>query len=333
MFLKKLKNSERGSITIFVLGTMLMITGVIFVSYFSMMNKSSAQTAQLNKIQEEYNQSDSMMDQVYEQNLSLKSEKIPASDYGAEVIGYTCANNSAVGSWKILYADDTNIYLIANDYIPYNYIPATSTGNKPNRINSTSAVYFTNVIGDYPTGTASISDRKIRALSNDYFTKGYTSTSNNMKSVAYILDTNVWQGYVGEYAEYAIGAPTIELLFKSCNEKHGTRYGATATSSVGYYLKDKNGEGKYDNLHFNASDGLGDSLYFISSQSKAQAMWIASPGGNNDNHLLSLNTSSYLTYAEYSDNLTGGGLRPVVCLKEGVQFTKNGDGSYTITGM
>ena len=55
MFLKKLKNSERGSITIFVLGTMLMITGVIFVSYFSMMDKSSAQTAQLNKIQEEYN--------------------------------------------------------------------------------------------------------------------------------------------------------------------------------------------------------------------------------------------------------------------------------------
>lgn len=66
MFLKKFKKSERGSITVFVLSTMLLVVGVIFTYYFSMMNKVSSQNAQLEKIQQEYNQSNDMMEQVYD---------------------------------------------------------------------------------------------------------------------------------------------------------------------------------------------------------------------------------------------------------------------------
>ena len=76
MFLKRLKKSERGSITIFVLSTMLLVVGVVFVSYFSMMNKSSSQAIELNKIQEEYNQSDSAMAQIYEESKSVGTGKI-----------------------------------------------------------------------------------------------------------------------------------------------------------------------------------------------------------------------------------------------------------------
>ena len=65
MLLKELKNKEKGSITVFVLSTMLVVVAVIFTYYFSMMNKSSSQAAQLERIQEEYNQSNSMMDQAY----------------------------------------------------------------------------------------------------------------------------------------------------------------------------------------------------------------------------------------------------------------------------
>ena len=67
MILKKLKNNERGSITVFVLATMLLVTGVIFIAYFSMMNKSSSQERELDKIQEEYNKTDDMMTQEYEE--------------------------------------------------------------------------------------------------------------------------------------------------------------------------------------------------------------------------------------------------------------------------
>ena len=66
MILKDLKNNERGSITVFVLATMLLVTGVIFIAYFSMMNKSSSQASQIEKIQEEYNQSNTMMSQAYD---------------------------------------------------------------------------------------------------------------------------------------------------------------------------------------------------------------------------------------------------------------------------
>lgn len=68
MILKDLKNNERGSITVLVLSTMLLVVGIIFIAYFSMMNKSSSQQAQLRKIQEEYEVSDSMMDQAYDEN-------------------------------------------------------------------------------------------------------------------------------------------------------------------------------------------------------------------------------------------------------------------------
>ena len=71
MILKKLKNNERGSITVFVLATMLLVTGVIFIAYFSMMNKSSSQERELDKIQEEYNKTDDMMTQEYEENLYI----------------------------------------------------------------------------------------------------------------------------------------------------------------------------------------------------------------------------------------------------------------------
>ena len=68
MILKDLKKNERGSITVLVLSTMLLVVGIIFISYFSMMNKSNSQQAQLSKIQEEYEVSDSMMEQAYDEN-------------------------------------------------------------------------------------------------------------------------------------------------------------------------------------------------------------------------------------------------------------------------
>lgn len=92
MILKQLKNNERGSITVFVLATMLLVTGVIFISYFSMMNKSSSQATQIEKIQEEYNQSNTMMSQVYDEiaNNDTEIPTIPEEDNVDETshVGY-----------------------------------------------------------------------------------------------------------------------------------------------------------------------------------------------------------------------------------------------------
>ena len=76
MFLKKFKENEKGSITIFVLSTMLLVAGVIFVSYFSMMNKSASQEEELKKIQEEYNVENTTMKQTYDQSNTVASGRM-----------------------------------------------------------------------------------------------------------------------------------------------------------------------------------------------------------------------------------------------------------------
>lgn len=71
---KKVK-SERGSITVFILSTMLVIIAVIFTIYFNKMNKISNQEKELNKIQEEYMQgsTNDIMAHLYEESTANRN--------------------------------------------------------------------------------------------------------------------------------------------------------------------------------------------------------------------------------------------------------------------
>ena len=197
-------------------------------------------------------------------------------EIGKDVEGYEA---EGVTEWKIFYAGtvegetEPHIYLISSDYIPYNVIPTNSAGHKPNQGTCPRAAYFANVYNDY-AGSTSITGSRIKGLSNSFFnTKKYTSSYANMKSVAYMLDTNTWSKFaVSGKAEYAIGGPTLELLFKSYNQKYGTNYVAEATSSTEY----KVGSGSASSWSLTLSN-TSDSLYVITSQSNALAYWLASP--------------------------------------------------------
>ena len=207
---------------------------------------------------------------------------------GSEVKGYECINALAVNKWVIFYADENNIYLIADDYIPYEYIPAGSGGTKLER--STfyyRAIYFDHISRDY-NGSSDITDEKIKALNNDYFSKGYKSSESTMCAVAYMLDVNVWRGYAGDKAEYAIGGPTIELLFNSYNKKYGTNYKSQATSNLGYKVSVNNGSSWV--IDTNSIFNIEDLTYVITTSNNATAMVLASPSaGNYQNALLAVN--------------------------------------------
>ena len=204
--------------------------------------------------------------------------------YGSDVIGYEV---QGVKDWKIFYAgtmpgeSEPHIYLISSDYIPYDVIPYSTnssgitTGNKPDKGNSSypKAAEFTSILNDYK-GSTSITDDRIKGLNNSYFNaKRYSSTYDNMKSVAYMLDTKAWSGFATNKAEYVIGGPTIELLFKSYNQKHGTNYVAEATSITGYKIGEN---GTANNYGFNLSNKT-DPLYVVTSKLDAYAYWLASP--------------------------------------------------------
>ena len=64
-FSKKIRE-EKGSITVFILSTMLVIVAVIFPIYFTKMNKISSQEEALDIMEQRYNQNTDDMKQVYE---------------------------------------------------------------------------------------------------------------------------------------------------------------------------------------------------------------------------------------------------------------------------
>ena len=248
--------------------------------------------------------------------------------YGAEVKEYECSSSETVNKWLILYVDSENIYLIADDYIPYGYnIPIGLLNSRPSNGDYSRSIYFSSNLGGY-AGSTNISDEKIKKLNNSYFNiRKFTSNYNNMKATAYLLDTDAWSIYAGEKAEYAIGGPTIELIINSYNEKYGTNYNAAADNKYGYAISENGGlsyELSIRRLLYGA--GL---PYYVSSLNNATGMWISSPayeGNGNDLFVMYFDGSIYCGAIDERNY----GLRPVVCLKSDVKLEKNSDGSYTI---
>ena len=243
--------------------------------------------------------------------------------YGKRITNYSA---NGVTDWKIFHSDGKNVYIIASDYVDVSKLPKTSAGHKPANTNISypKAAQFDNVIGDY-TGSANITDEKIKGLNSDYFSKGYTSTNSNMKAVAYMLDTGIWSSFASEKAEYAIGGPTVEMLMASYSKKYedaGKDYKARASSSTGYEISKDGGTNWATG--YSGMLSTSDSLYVITSQTNAAAMWLASPSANDTYYVMSVYCSGDVKFYYYGYAYSG--FRPLVCLKSDIQLEADGDG-------
>ena len=260
-----------------------------------------------------------------------------ANNYYGKSVNYTSAKG--VTGWKIFYADTNNIYLIADDYVDVAKLPrGTDTsgnpvGNAPANTNTNTsylkAAPFDNIIDAYSTGAARITTDTIKNLNSSFFaiSDSSTNTNNNMKAVAYMLDTTAWSAFKDSNgkADYVIGGPTLEMLFKSYNQKHpGKNYKAQATSATGYQLR-VNG-GTWKNYTDSNSDYLdsSDSLYVLPSSKGADSMWLASPSSNSAGSVMIVTCSGNVNKNDYDSN--SNGFRPLVCLKSNVQLQESGDG-------
>ena len=274
-----------------------------------------------------------------------------ANNYYGKSVNYTSTNG--VTGWKIFYAgkmtdatDETNnIYLIADDYVDVAKLPiGTDTSGNPvgsapanTRTDYPKAAPLNNIMDAYSTGSARITTDTIKKLNKSFFIdKQYTGVENstvnpNMKAVAYMLDTTAWSTFKDNNednngkADYAIGGPTLEMLFKSYNQKHpGKNYEAQATSATGYQLR-VNG-GTWEDCTDSNSDYLdsSDSLYVLPRSKGADAMWLAIPSANNANFVLYVRYGGGVGNDGYGNNYNG--FRPLVCLKSNVQLQESGDG-------
>ena len=133
----------------------------------------------------------------------------------------------------------------------------------------------------------------------------------------------VWKILFQEYkAEYAIGAPTLELLLKSYNQKYGTNnYQVRASSNIGYDVSQDGGSTW-------TTEGVRFPIGVDDMYKKPDQYWLASPSGTSTG-------TDRVMYAGYQVHFgwIGNremGLRPMVCLNSNVQLEKKSDGTYAI---
>ena len=211
----------------------------------------------------------------------------PSTYYGAEVKGYTCSSNG-VETWRIFYADESNIYLIADDYIPSSAAPTSTAGHSLNVGNTNYKLYFSNIINDYSGSSWIRSNTNSKAREwLSYVDSNPKSTNNNIKAVAYLMDTNKWSIYAGSVAEYAIGGPTLEMFCASYKDTHQSRYiNNRVENSAGYYVKWSNTtDSSYNEYVIGLTQDEYNSIYIKSDTSKANGMWLASPSASYSNSL------------------------------------------------
>ena len=259
--------------------------------------------------------------------------KDPQKYYGAYV-DYTTTNTLSENyQWRIFYATNTNIYLIASDYISVADLPTTAKGNKPANTNTNfpKAAPFNNVINDY-TGSASIAE-DMKWFNKDYFDKGYSSTYENMKAVAYLLDKQIWTDkFNGNGAEYVVGGPSLDMVLTSYNQStnQSNVYQSRAENSTGYKMS----EDICTNWNYGSSSSSKyltkvDNLYRISSQSNAYACFFSSPSAASANLVMYVDCSGIVSCNAYFDACSG--FRPIVCLKSGISLKEVEPGkSYQI---
>ena len=236
-------------------------------------------------------------------------------DYDVDLDGTTTDYD-----WKIFYNDGTNIYIIAEDYVPMaNSLMPTITGRTENSSNPYSLYWSSgnkNNIQNGKDGSADIFGdathnvpNKTLNLANKFLADwkpkvtGTNSASeySNAKMVATLMDTSLWanfatstkiNGLTNKADELsAIGGPTLEMWVKSWNAKHGTESDDTNKLQL-YYASNATGYvvGTSANLETSSSwyedhsgkTGNTDPLYYPhkSAVDNCYGYWLASPAAD-----------------------------------------------------
>ena len=296
--------------------------------------------------------------------------------FGYEVINYKPQSDSLKDiKWQLFYAgkldeNDTeeHIYLISKEYVENTLLPTVIkngekvikeiTGEngeinyqevKPIFVSDSNyKAYFSdysknNGILPYYSGSNSITDSRMKKLNNQYFKyldeNNINSTTPTIKSAAYMLDFITWSDFSGEYAEYAIGGPTIELLFKAYNKykNQGNLYQTRVSNNNGYQISKDNGNNwadYYSQIIENDNNNI-DSPYSVSSlTSQASRYWIASPSAHGTAYIVTVNSSGSVG-GNSNAGLDGygskkDGFRPIICLNKNVVLEKTFDGTKEV---
>ena len=237
------------------------------------------------------------------------ASSITKDDYGKVVTNYKDGH-----TWEIFYADNTNVYLITRDNVGSQTLStAVADGSGYNGTGDFDG--SANFKTKYPAIQAGWLNKTYTPSASGTGTVNYTSRNPNMKATEYLLDSSVWNTtYKTEKADWAIGAPTLEMLAASYGKYEGTTITIADLSKSGYAQTITGG------LTTSKANGLYNHGY---------SYWLAGPSSHG---------SYYIRFVRYdservvsSNYVDSNGVRPVVCLNSDVILTKSEDGSkFTI---
>ena len=242
------------------------------------------------------------------------------------IYGSTVTNYNANGiKWKVFYATTDRIYLIASDYVHYSKLT--------NAYKNGASCYNT---GTYPYSyywaSGGTSLETTGRQDGIFMATGYTlnSSKDNSKPVSGLLNTNNWTDFVDtNYADYAIGGPTLNMYIASWNAKgYTTLY--TNTNTNGYYVGTSANPTTTSVDMSSDKAGYGDTLYYPyqSSYSNCYGYWLVAPSAARTDGIMSVYDDGSVDYGTYGSYAFG--VRPLVSLKSGVALQENSDGTVTL---
>lgn len=249
--------------------------------------------------------------------VSITNNNVKPENYGNLVHGYkNIDGDESTDDWQIFYNDVSNIWLISRDYVELD-------GETQNKINAQKGGSFKYTY---------------------WWEEGFTTEGKPNKVIEDLLtNSNNWTYYVdSNFAQKAMGAPTIELFVNSYNEKYPNEENGKLVYTQGQELNEvgieKDGVTNYSNNVNNewiSNLKTSDNLYIIESnpdyngEGKAYAYWLSSPCKRYGYE----NTYTYMYIVSYNGKIFGRnytnsgtyGFRPVVCLKSDIEINYNSE--------
>ena len=249
------------------------------------------------------------------------SSEINSSFYGKLVSNYHGPNDNGM-KYRIFYADGTNVYLIADDYVHKNYVPEEyewSRGHNSIVIPGS----------DFGGTSYMIYCDAYQPDTEEYIYGGSTFAS-------YIGSSSKWGTfYKSDFADSATGGPTIKQYLDSYNQTHNTNITFEKylfTQWDGTYSAFNNGKSYYNLPVQEDFNGI----YLKLNTSKANGMILASD--MYPQYSLEALRDQFIIVVESNSGLnnklterSGYGCRPLIKLKSNLKFQKNSDESYTIS--
>ena len=243
-----------------------------------------------------------------------------AVNYNINVSSESTNFSKDLNNWKLFYIDkeSQDIFLIYGDYLNSRLFPTSAEL----RVSTATDRYFATQWGDPNDSTKPAFQSNWATNKTLFKTIKYNlnSSYNSSKCVSTLLNTDNWTNFVNNnFADLAIGAPTVEMWVESWNEK-GYKNIELTTDNLGYEILEFS-----SGVDLSTDEGYNDVMFFPYKEQVggAYGYWIASPYSNTyyPENAVMLVSNGGLGYNGYNYNYNA--IRPVVHLKSNMTLKWN----------